>query len=232
MTESAPGFYGTYASHKGYTTPVVGPKQIKRFDAEIWGPAACDSAMSFLEIGCGTGAFLAYLRAKGVHHLLGIDHDPALAVVVPEAIRDRFSCRDAHDLLADPTQGPFDRVVMLDVLEHFTPEDARHLLQSVRGRLKPGGKVVIKVPNAGAPWGLQYQFGDLTHRTAFSPISLRQLADAAGYGAPLILAQRQGSRRRMITDALVHRFLSWALLTPPEFWSANLYAIFPLRAEA
>ena len=91
--------------------------------------------------------------------------------------------------------------------------------------------MVVKVPNAGGPWGLQYQFGDLTHRTAFSPISLRQLADAAGYAPPLIYAQRQGSRRRMVTDALVHGFLSWALLNPPEFWSANLYAVFSLRAE-
>jgi len=231
LTERAPGFYGTYASHKGYATPEVGAKQVRRFDAEIWRPAACAATMSFLEIGCGTGAFLAYLRAKGVQRLLGIDHDPALAAVIPEPVRERFSCRDVHDLLADPAREPFDRVVMLDVLEHFSPEDARHLLQSIRGRLAPEGKVVVKVPNAGGPWGLQYQFGDLTHRTAFSPISLRQLADAAGYAPPLIYVQRQGSRRRMVTDALVHGFLSWALLNPPEFWSANLYAVFSLRAE-
>ncbi|RAU20918.1 hypothetical protein CU669_15925 [Paramagnetospirillum kuznetsovii] len=230
MNEQAPGFYGTYASHKGYATPSVGSKQISRFDREIWGPAACAPGMSYLEIGCGTGAFLAYLRAKGVTRLLGIDHDPALAEVVPAEVRGDFACRDAHDVLADSGLGPFDRVVLLDVLEHFSPEEAQRLLQSIRGRLAPGGKVVVKVPNAGAPWGLQYQFGDLTHRTAFSPISLRQLADAAGYGPAVIYAQRQGSRRRMITDALVHRFLSWALLTPPEFWSANLYAVLSLKS--
>ena len=231
MTESAPGFYGTYASHKGYTTPELGKKQVRRFDVEIWRPASCETSMSFLEIGCGTGAFLAYLHAKGVSRLLGIDHDRALAQVIPEAVRERFSCRDAHELLADGDLEPFDRVVMLDVLEHFSPEEACHLLQSIRGKLAPGGKVVVKVPNMGAPWGLQYQFGDLTHRTAFSPIALRQLADAAGYGAPLIYAQTQGSRRRRFTDALVHGFLSWALLTPPEFWSANLYAVIPLRPQ-
>lgn len=229
LSTRAPGFYGTYASHKGYSTPQVGPKQIRRFDAEIWEPAQCRPDMAVLEIGCGTGAFLAYLRAKGVSRLLGIDHDPALAEVVPAEVRADFACRDAHDVLADPALGPFDRVVMLDVLEHFTPEEAQRLLQAVAARLAPGGRMVIKVPNMGAPWGMQYQFGDLTHRTAFSPIAIRQLADAAGFGPPLIYAQRQGSRRRMITDSLVHRFLSWALLTPPEFWSANLYAVLPLK---
>ncbi len=225
MSERAPGFYGTYASYKGYTTPEVGAKQARRFDAEIWAPADCHAAMSFLEIGCGTGAFLAYLRGKGVARLLGIDHDPALAGVVPQAVRGDFACRDVWDALADPGLGPFDRVVMLDVLEHFPPEEALRLLQAIRARLAPGGRVVLKVPNAACPWGLQYQFGDLTHRTAFAPLSLRQLADAAGYGAAMLYPQRQGTRRRMITDAVVHRFLAWALLTPPEFWSANLYAV-------
>ena len=229
MDERAPGFYGTYASHKGYTTPQVGPKQSGRFDREVWGPAQCEAGHSFLEIGCGTGAFLAYLRAKGVNHLLGIDHDPALARVIPETARNDFACRDVWQVLADESLGRFDRVVALDVLEHFEAAEALRLLQAVRGRLAEGGRVVLKVPNGGSPWGMPYQYGDLTHRTVFAPISIRQLADAAGFGPPLIYGQRQGSRRRMITDALVHGVLSWALLNPPEIWSANLYAVLQVK---
>lgn len=225
MTQSAPGFYGTYAGHKAYATPEVGRKQIARFDAEIWGPAQCRADHSFLELGCGTGAFLAYLRGKGVTRLLGIDHDPALAEVIPGAARGDFACRDVWELLADDGVGRFDRIVLLDVLEHFSPEEALRLLQALRGRLAEDGRVVIKVPNAGSPWGLPYQYGDLTHRTAFAPISVRQLAHAAGFAPPLLYGQSQGSRRRRVTDALVGRFLSWALLNPPEIWSANLYAV-------
>jgi SAM-dependent methyltransferase len=230
---TAPGFYGTYASYKGYQSPLIGAKLIRRLDAEIWRPAACDPSMSFLEIGCGTGAFLGYLRAKGVGRLLGIDHDPALAGVLPVTVRDAFACRDAFDLLADPRVGPYDRVVLLDVLEHFSAEDGARLLAAVRACLAPGGRVVLKVPNAASPWGLSYQYGDLTHCTAFTPLSIRQLADSAGFGAVALHAPQQGSRRRRFTDALVNRVLSWALLTPPEMWSANLYAVLslPLPAE-
>ena len=223
MQETAPGFYGSYASYKNYQTPNLGPKEARRFDAEIWHPAACASTMRFLEIGCGTGAFLAYLAAKGVSDFLGIDHDPALAEVVPAGIRDRFRCGDLWQALE---AGPaFDRVVALDVLEHFSAEEALRLLAAIRNRLCPGGRVVLKLPNAACPWGLQYQFGDLTHRTAFTPASLRQLANAAGLGVVAVYGQRQGSRRRLVTDALVHRLLSWALLTPPELWTANFYAV-------
>jgi SAM-dependent methyltransferase len=231
VDERAPGFYDSYASHKGYETPVIGAKQVRRFDAEIWRPAGCGPTMSFLEIGCGTGAFLGYLHAKGVTRRVGIDHDPALAAVLPAPVQDDFLCGDARALLADPALGRFDRVVLLDVLEHFSPEEGKALLLAARARLAPDGKIVLKVPNAGCPWGLSYQFGDLTHRTAFSATALRQLANSAGFSAQ-VLPQRQGSPRRRVTDALVHRFLSWALLTPPEFWSANLYAILTPRAEA
>jgi cyclopropane fatty-acyl-phospholipid synthase-like methyltransferase len=221
-------FYDSYGAYKGYVTPVVGPKQMARFDAEIWNPAACEASMSFLELGCGTGAFLDYLRQKGVDRFLGIDHDQSLAQVVPPGVRDHFRAADVHALLADPAQAGFDRVVLLDVLEHFTAAEARDLLAAISGRLNPGGRILLKVPNAACPWGLSYQFGDLTHRTAFTPLSLRQLAAASGLSLAALYPQRQGSRRRMITDALVHRFLSWALLNPPQFWSANLYAVMAL----
>lgn len=225
MSKDPPGFYDSYASYKRYRTPEIGGKQLRRFDAEIWTPGECGRDMVFLEIGCGTGEFLAYLHAKGVGRFIGIDHDPALAEIVPAAVRDRFRCADIWAFLAEPDQAALDRVVMLDVLEHFSPEKARDLLVAIRGRLAPGGRIIVKVPNAGCPWGLAYQFGDLTHKTAFNSLSLRQLADASGLALIGLHPQRQGSRRRMVTDALVHRFLSWALLNPPEFWSANLYAV-------
>jgi len=154
VQETAPGFYGSYASYKNYQPPELGPKQRRRFDAEIWRPAGCDAAMRFLEIGCGTGAFLAYLAAKGVADFVGIDHDPALAEVIPANVRDRFRCGDLWRALE---------------------------------------------------------------------------SDAAGFGAIVVYGQRQGSRRRLVTDAILHRLLSWALLTPPELWTANFYAVLETR---
>jgi SAM-dependent methyltransferase len=220
------GFYGAYAGYKGYRTPELGAKEMRRFDADVWIPGGCAAAMRFLEIGCGTGAFLAYLAAKGVADFTGIDHDPALAAVVPANVRARFVCGDVGQALADPALGRFDRVVALDVLEHFAPDDALALLKAVAGVLVPGGRVVVKVPNASSPWGMAYQYGDLTHRAAFTPWSLLQLAGAAGLAVVAVQGQSQGTRRRRLTDALVHRLLSWALLNPPEIWSANLIAVF------
>lgn len=217
-------FYETYASHKGYTTPSLTRKDVRRFEAEVWGPASCRPEHSFLEIGCGTGLFMQFLSHMGANQFIGMDHDANLAGVVPPDVREHFRCADVWQFL-DEDKTHFDRVVLLDVLEHFEPDAARRLLTAIRMRLRPGGKIVIKVPNGGCPWGMSYQYGDLTHRTAFAPIAIRQLADASGLVAERVYGQRQGTRRKLLTDALVHRFLSWALLNPPEFWTANLYAV-------
>ncbi len=218
-------FYSSYRAYKNYQSPTLAAKDIARFDAEIWNPAAFSSAMRCLEIGSGEGAFLLYLAAKGVTDFYGIDHDPALGAVQPPEVAAHFVCADVWQYLDTCAENAFDRVVLLDVLEHFSPEEGFALLSKIKGVLASGGKIIVKVPNASSPWGLGYQFGDLTHKTAYNGESLRQLATACGLRLEALYDQRRGSPRRLITDALVQRFLSWALLTPPAQWGANLYGV-------
>ncbi len=172
-------FYQAYSTFKGYATPDLGPAEIRTYDDIVWKPGLCRQDMIFLEIGCGTGAFLSYLAAKGCEQFVGVDQDPHLADVIPKHVVSKFSCRDIWEALEDPNLERPDRVIALDVLEHFSPNEALRLLMVVRDKLRTNGRVIFKVPNTASPWGLQYQFGDLTHRTAFAPGSVRQLADAA-----------------------------------------------------
>lgn len=221
----SPDFYGSYRAYKNYRPPSLTAKDISRFDAEIWKPAEFSTAMSCLEIGSGTGAFLAYLANKGLANFHGIDHDPELHEIQLPEVAAHFECVDVWRYLDNIEKSDFDRVVLLDVLEHFTPDEGFRMLSLIKTALNPGGKIVIKTPNAASPWGLNYQFGDLTHKTAFTAESLRQLATACGLKVDLIYDQRRGSPRRMLTDRLVHKFLAWALLTPPPLWGANLYCV-------
>lgn len=218
-------FYASYRAYKNYRPPSLAGKDIARFDREIWKPAAFSVDMTCLEIGSGTGEFLAYLASKGLVNFHGIDHDPALRGVQSPQVAPRFECIDVWQYLDTCGAGKFDRVVLLDVLEHFSAEDGFRLLSMIKRVLGDQGKIVIKVPNASSPWGIHYQFGDLTHKTAFNSESLRQMATACALNVDCVYGQRRGSRRRIFTDALVHKFLSWALLTPPPMWGANLYCI-------
>lgn len=218
-------FLASYAAHKGYATPTLKPKHIRAYDRLFWQPAAARTSHRMLEIGCGTGLFLAYLNAKGVADFTGIDRDPKLAPHIPPEVADRFRVADAAAFL-DETEATFDRVALFDVLEHFAPEDGARLLSRIRGRLAADGRVVVKVPNNGSPWGGQFQYGDLTHRTAYAPISLRQVAVATGFRCRAVLPVIEGSPFRRVADRVIQALLDRCLMTPPEVWTANLLAVF------
>ena len=219
-------FEATYRRFKAYATPVLAAKHMSRFDDEFWIPAGCAANMSILEVGCGTGLFLAYLEAKGVGDFLGIDKDQALAGHLPESVAANARFVDVWEFLERDAGGRrFDRVVMTDVLEHFTPSDAVRLLKLLAGVLEVGGRVVVRVPNMGSPWGASYQYGDLTHEAAYTPDSMRQLALAAGFACSTVYPHRQGSPLRRVLDRAFHALLSRIISSPPEIWSANFYAI-------
>lgn len=218
--------YNTYGDFKAYSTPRVDAKHVRRMDREFWVPAACERHHSVLEVGCGTGLFLAYLHAKGVADFIGVDLDPNLAAVVPDAVRDRFVAADVWDFLDGLPDGRrFDRIVLFDVLEHFSVSDAGRLIAALGERLSAGGRIVIKVPNAGSPWGLQFQFGDLTHLTAFTPGSLRQLAIDNGFKDVGCHPHFLGSPIRRVLDRALHAVLDRVVMTPPEIWTANFLAV-------
>lgn len=225
--KSVADFYATYERFKDYATPSLKAKHVQRFDAAFWRPAACKSDMTVLEVGCGLGQFLLYLKAKGVADFLGIDQDAALKAHLPEAVRDNFEIADIRDFLSAGAGGrSFDRIALFDVLEHFTPEDGARLLTGLAGILRPGGRIVVKVPNMASPWGAQHQYGDLTHKTGYGPKSLRQLALAVGLQCTACHPVIEGSPSRRFFDRLIHGILSRVLLSPPEIWTANVIAVF------
>ena len=218
-------FYKEYGRHKGYTTPVLKPKHVRRLDAELWKPAHCRSDMSFLEIGSGTGLVLSYLHHKGVENFKGIDLDPALLDVIPVEVRSRLSVMDVWTFLEQRNpHDKFDRIILLDVLEHFVIEDCFRLLCELKDLLLPEGGIVLKMPNNASPWGAQFQYGDMTHKTAFTPESLRQLALSSGLNASRCWPHLLGSPSRRLWDTILQKFLDRILMTPPEIWTGNFFA--------
>ncbi len=218
-------FYESYGATKNYATPSLSAKDVARFDREVWAPAGVQAGMKCLEIGCGTGRFLAYLDGKGVSDFIGLDHDPALAEIVPAKVKDRFRVADVWAFVDETPAAPFDRIFLFDVIEHFTPEDGHRLLVRLADMLAFHGVIVLKMPNGASPWGLQFQNGDLTHVTAYTPDSIRQLATAAGLVCKKCYPHVLGSPRRRLTDKLVQKVLGALIASPPEIWEGNFYAV-------
>ncbi len=97
---------------------------------------------ALLDVGCGDGAFLKVARDAG-WRVEGIEFSPegarraALRLGRPVAL---------GDLWREPgLRGPFDVITLWHVLEHLA--DPSVMLRAVRERLRPGGLVVVAVPN-------------------------------------------------------------------------------------
>lgn len=230
--ETPEDFYRGYAAFKRYQTPVIKAKHVTWYDREFWVPAGCTPETSVLEIGSGTGEFLAYLQRKGTKRFQGVERDADAVAAMPPGLEGHVQVGDLWAYLADGAAGEtFDRVAMLDVLEHFTAVDGAKLLEAIKGVLAPDGLVVVRVPNMGSPWGGIHQFSDLTHRSAYTAISLEQLAIAAGYEAVAFVAQRRGSPFRRLAEDGLHWVLSRALSVDPVVWTANVIAVMKPRPE-
>jgi cyclopropane fatty-acyl-phospholipid synthase-like methyltransferase len=219
-------FYGVYDRHRTYVRAEVRRKHLAEFGRNLWEPAEFRPHHRVLELGCGVGLFLAFLEARGLGDYQGVEMDEKVTPFMPAPVREKGSITSFAAFFKD-YEGPlFDRVVLLDVLEHFSHGEGVGLLGEILRLLQPDGRIVMRVPNAGSPWGLQYQLNDLTHKASYAPGNIRQLGMAAGLACTAVRPYRRGSWTRRLTDAAVERVFNALLTDPPPIWSANFVAVF------
>lgn len=99
-----------------------------------------------LEVGCGTGATLQWLKQSGrCTHTTGIELFAEAAALARERV-DTLHVGDAEALVQQALPGArFDLVLCLDVLEHLV--DPWAFVGHVQHLLKPGGLLVASIPN-------------------------------------------------------------------------------------
>ncbi len=97
---------------------------------------------ALLDVGCGAGGFLELARDAG-WRAVGIDRDPRAAA----AGRSRgLDVRQAPVESIPGKLGPFDAVTLWNSLD--VTDDPVRTLRAVFAALKPGGMVMVRVPNA------------------------------------------------------------------------------------
>lgn len=150
-------------------------------DAAWWRALPPEGAGTALEIGCGSGQNLERLAGLGLD-VAGVEPDAAACA----AARGRGLAvwQGVAEALPDPVAARrFDLVVLTHVLEHCL--DPAAALAQAAGRLAPGGRMVVEVPNnacagakaAGACW---HWLDVPRHLNFFTEASLRALVARAG----------------------------------------------------
>jgi SAM-dependent methyltransferase len=134
-----------------------------------------------LDVGCGGGLFLRLLRDRGFG-VMGLDFSVEAARVAWNANRVPATCGAL-------SQAPFPpqscaAITMFHVLEHL--HDPRCYLKAAYDLLKPEGRLIVQVPNAGC-WqflllGAGWNGVDVPrHLYDFRPADLDRLLDSCGF---------------------------------------------------
>lgn len=134
-----------------------------------------------VDLGCGHGAYLHFLKQAGYHDVQGIDVSAeqvelAQRLGVPEVQQD-----DLNTFLECAKSTSVNVVLLIDVLEHLNRSELFDTLDEVYRILKPGGRCIAHVPNAEGLFGMRIRYGDLTHELAFAPKSAQQLFATIGF---------------------------------------------------
>jgi 2-polyprenyl-3-methyl-5-hydroxy-6-metoxy-1,4-benzoquinol methylase len=130
---------------------------------------------SILELGPGHGSLLAWLRSTGFSNLSGVDASPGDVEFANTHLGEKVVAHGyaVRHLAARPAT--FDFIAAKAVLEHIPRTQLLSLVDALHSALKPGGLLLVDVPNMDWILAGHERYMDLTHESGFTRESLHSL---------------------------------------------------------
>lgn len=201
----------------GLTRVPVNPR---RYDDRLLEPEEATSIIvsmipsgaRVLDVGCAAGALVELITNHCQADVVGVEPDPGrVAVAISRGLNVRLGTLEPSLI---SKIGVFDIVLFSDVLEHLPNPQAVLLL--ARDALKPGGSVVVSVPNV-AHWSVRleilqghfrYQESgimDATHLKWFTRSTATSLLESSGFR----VIDYRVSLGAGLPDNVNHQPMSW-----------------------
>lgn len=185
-----------------------------------------------LDLPCGYGNFLYFLRIQGYQSITGYDFDPE-QVRLAQLLNLPAHEGDAFAILSEEGKS-YDCISSLDFVEHLSRDDTLCFLELCWACLKPGGVLIIRTACADGPFGAHGRYNDLTHEWAMTSNLLRTVLEMQNFGNVEILDERPQPYKfsNMLRLVLFYgaRTLFSGLcyclgLRPPSVWSRSMWGI-------
>lgn len=180
-----------------------------------------------LDIGCGVGQFLYYLRKSGFQDLYGVDMDQNMVEITKKMVPEAKISWSGLSSFLESQEKTFHIISMNDVIEHLEPSEIVPTLRKVRQTMEESGVLLIKTPNLSNPISVNARYKDFTHKTGFTESSLEQVlveadfrkfefyeeeAPSTSWRAAIRKALILGSARRLLRL----RYYAWEISPIPK----------------
>lgn len=132
-----------------------------------------------LDVACGAGNILQWLKMEGFVNLSGVDISPEQVEIAQQQF-PQVVCGDAIAYLEQHSE-QFQLITAFDILEHFTKQEAIRFVTAIYGALTPKGRLILQLPNGDSPFAGAVVHGDLTHEVTYTTVSLRHLLLTCGF---------------------------------------------------
>ncbi|MBV9180513.1 MAG: class I SAM-dependent methyltransferase [Acidobacteria bacterium] len=173
--------YGTYHFAKMYRyTPRDDRRWNRKYASYYKDFLPTNRSARILDLGCGGGRFLCFLRSQGYSELTGVDADEKQLEALHKAIACRVARADVLDFLREDASR-YDLICCHHLIEHFSYGGSEELLRRSYQALLPGGRLLVTTPNGGRPWAGFHMFGDLSHDHLYTSSSLKEVMEIAGF---------------------------------------------------
>jgi 2-polyprenyl-3-methyl-5-hydroxy-6-metoxy-1,4-benzoquinol methylase len=177
--------------------------------------ADLDGAKNLLEIGCGYGDFLALVARQTGATATGLEQND---IAVREARHRGLNVRrgDIREI-APQFAGQYDAVCLFQVLEHLPDPGA--FLHAACTALRPGGRLILAVPNAASFLRHAWNILDMPphHMTRWQPSVMAQLQRLLPL--ELLHVRREPLADYHVSDYIEAYFSAWS--QKPGLWALS-----------
>jgi cyclopropane fatty-acyl-phospholipid synthase-like methyltransferase len=192
---------------------------------------SADKQRRIVELACGHGAFLCWLRERGYSNVEGVDASI-------EQIRFAEQVAVAHQAevngwLAAQQPSSCAVLVAVDLIEHMPKDAFMEFLANAYRVLEAQGTLILRYPNGDSPIVGRNLFNDITHVWTYTPVCLKALAAMHGFRGVDFVDESHSAIRdqrwlkvplcRMACRLLKAVFRA-ATRETIEYWSPHLWA--------
>ncbi len=150
-----------------------------------------------LELGCGIGGLLYFLKKSGCENFLGVDISEEQLSICQKYVTTKVVNEDVLSFLKNHDR-KYDLIVLFDLIEHLAKDKIIQFIKLLYMTLNVNGRILLRTPNMGSLFGLRSRHIDFTHEVGFTEESIKQVFHQSEFSKVQVYNTYIGKKRLFV----------------------------------